>query len=73
MTAYLEHANPILAVKSEVYFSFQMRHMKDIQNVQNLLSKYQPPNYGTAMALLMHMLCNIPHSPMAQTTYLRDA
>ena len=73
MTAYLEHANPILAVKSEVYFGFQMRRMKEIQNVQNLLAKYRPPNYGTATALLMHMLRNIPHSPLPQTTYLRDA
>ena len=24
-----------------------MRHMKEIQNVQNLLAKYWPPNYGT--------------------------
>ena len=41
--------------------------------MQHLLSKYRPPNYGMATALLMHMLCNIPHSPMDQTTYLRDA
>jgi hypothetical protein len=56
MTVYLEHANPILAVKSEVYFGFQMRCMKEIQNVQHILSKYRPPNYGMATALLMHML-----------------
>ena len=73
MTEYLEHANPILAVKSEVYFGFQMRRMKEIQNVQHFLSEYWPPNYGMATALLMHMLCNIPHSPMSQTTHLRDA
>ena len=73
MTLYLEHANPILVVKSEVYFGFQMRCMKEIQNVQHLLSKYWPPNYGMATALLMHMLRNISYSPMAQTTYLRDA
>ena len=46
--------------------------MKEIQNVQNLLAKYWPPNYGTATVLLMHMLHNILHSPMPQTTYLRD-
>src|SRR5258705_5461998 len=36
-------------------------------------SMYRLANYGTITGLLMHMLCNMPHSPVAQTSYLRDA
>jgi len=73
MKTYVEASNPILAVKSELYFRFQIRHMKELQNAQTHLSKYRPANYGTIMAVLMHMLCHILHSPVAQTRYLRDA
>ena len=73
MGSYLEMGDPILAVKSDVYFRFQIRHMKELQNAQIHLSQYRPANYGTIMALLMHMLRNIPHSPVARTGYLRDA
>ena len=73
MGSYLEMGDPILAVKSDVYFKFQIRRMKELQNTQIHLSKYRPANYGTITALLMHMLRNIPHSPVARTGYLRDA
>ena len=39
----------------------------------NLLCKYQPLNYRMIIALLMHMLRNIPYSPITQTTYFRSA
>ena len=39
----------------------------------NLLCKYQPSNYRMIIALLMHMLRNIPYSPITQTTYFRSA
>src|ERR1700728_3314532 len=73
MELYLVGATPILAVKTEVYFKFQIRRMKELQNVQTHLSKYRPANYGTMTAVLMHMIRHIPHSPVAQTGYLRDA
>jgi len=64
---------PILAVKSKLYFGFQIRRVKELQNIQIHFSKYRLANYGTIMGLLMHMLRNMPHSPVAQTGYLRDA
>ena len=73
MRTYLEDGEPILAVKSELYFGFQIRQVKELQNVQIHFSKYRPANYGTITGLLMHMLRNVPHSPVAQTGYLRDA
>jgi len=73
MCTYLEDGEPILAVKSELYFGFQIRQVKELQNVQIHFSKYRPANYGTITGLLMHMLRNVPHSPVAQTGYLRDA
>ena len=73
MDTYLEQANPILAVKSELYFKFQIRHMKELQNAQIHLSQYWPSNYGTITAVLVHMLRQIPHSPVAKTSYLCDA
>jgi hypothetical protein len=73
MSTYLIEANPIMAVKSEVYFAFQIRRMKELQNAQTHLSLYRPSNYGTITAVLMHMLRHIPHSPPARTGYLRDA
>jgi hypothetical protein len=73
MSTYLRDANPILAVKSEVYFAYQIRQMKELQNAQTHLSLYCPSNYGTITALLAHMLQHIPHSPVAKTGYLRDA
>jgi hypothetical protein len=47
--------------------------VRELQNIQIHFSKYRPANYGTITGLLMHMLRNIPHSPVAQTGYLRDA
>jgi hypothetical protein len=73
MRTYLEDGEPILAVKSELYFGFQIRRVKELQNVQIHFSKYRPANYGTITGLLMHMLRNVPHSPVALTGYLRDA
>ena len=72
MESYMD-AQPILAVKSEVYFGFQIRRMKELRNVQTYLSKYRPANYGAITAVLMHMIRHIPHSPVAKTGYLRDA
>ena len=73
METYLEKAKPILAVKSKIYFKFQIRRMKELQNAQNHLSQYRPSNYGTITAVLVHMLRQIPHSPVAKTGYLSDA
>src|ERR1700733_11057896 len=73
MRTYLEDREPILAVKSELYFGFQIRRVKELKNVQIHFSRYRPANYGTITSVLMHMLRHIPHSPAAQTGYLRDA
>src|ERR1700734_2974196 len=73
MRTYLEDGQPILAVKSELYFGFQIRRVKELQNVQIHFSKYRPANYGTITGLLMHMMRHIPHSPAPQTDYLKDA
>jgi hypothetical protein len=73
MGTYLEHATPILAVKSAVYFEFQSRRMKELRNVQIHFSKYRPANYGTITSILMHMLRHIPHSPEPKVEYLTDA
>jgi len=73
MHAYLENADPILVLKSKVYFGFQARRMKELQNAQTHLSRYRPANYGTITSVLMHMLRHILHSPVAKTGYLRDA
>jgi hypothetical protein len=73
MDTYLEQRKPILAVKSEIYFSFQIRRMKEVQNAQTHFSQYRPSNYGTITAVLVHMLRQIPHSPVAKTSYLSDA
>jgi hypothetical protein len=74
MKRYLSRTkSPILAVKSEVYWGFQIRRMKEIRNVQLHLSKSRPKNYGTITSVLMHMMQYIPHSPMVKTEYLKDA
>ena len=73
MRTYLEDGQPILAVKSELYFGFQIRRVKELQNVQIHFSKYRPANYGTITGLLMHMMRHIPHSPAPQMDYLKDA
>ncbi|KIM76118.1 hypothetical protein PILCRDRAFT_91756 [Piloderma croceum F 1598] len=73
MQTYLEDANPILAVKSDLYFGFQIRRMRELRNVQMHMAKYRPQNYGTITSVLMHMMQHIAHSPVASTGYLRDA
>jgi hypothetical protein len=74
MKHYLSRTNlPILAVKSEVYWGFQIRRMKEIRNVQLHLSKFRPKNYGTITSVLMHMMRHIPHAPVVKARYLKDA
>jgi hypothetical protein len=73
MQTYLEDANPILAVKSELYFGFQIRRMRELRNVQMHMAKYRPENYGTITSVLMHMTRHIAHSPVATEGYLKDA
>ena len=73
MRTYLEDANPILAVKSDLYFGFQIRCMRELRNVQMHMAKYRPQNYGTITSVLMHIMRHIAHLPVAGTGYLRDA
>jgi len=73
MRFYRECAGPILPVKSDLYFGFQIRRMKELRNVQMHMAKYRPENYGTITSVLMHMTRHIAHSPEASTGYLKDA
>ena len=73
MERYLKRRTPILAVNSTVYFKFQIRRMRELQNAQVHLSGYRPANYGTITSLLMHMMRHVPHSPQASADYLKAA
>jgi hypothetical protein len=72
MKTYVKQSS-FICVSSDTYFSFTKHHLGECQNVLLDLARHSPSNFGLSVAILMHMLRNIPHSPVAQTGYLRDA
>jgi hypothetical protein len=72
MKRFLNQA-PFLVVKSEVFFTFTRRRLKESQNVLLDLARYRPSNFGLSTAILMHMIRYVCHTPIAKQGYLRDA
>jgi hypothetical protein len=59
-------------MSSETYFTFTKRRLKEVQNVLLYLVRYRPSNLGLSTAILMHMICQMCHSPIVKTKYILD-
>jgi hypothetical protein len=64
--------SPLLVVKSETFFAFTRRRMKEGQNVLLDLARYRPSNFGISTAILMHIIRYVCHTPVVKQGYLRD-
>jgi hypothetical protein len=72
MDKFLE-SEPLLCVRSDVFFKFQARRLKELMNVQLAIAKRRPKNYGIMTAVNMHLMRHVPHSPKAIEPYLSEA
>jgi hypothetical protein len=72
MYGYLSR-KPLMAVKADIFYRFQAKRTMELMNVQFHLARYRLKAYGTASALLMHLIRHVSHSPIAKLGFLRDA
>ena len=72
MKRYLKRS-PVICVPSKTYFTFAKRRLRECQNVLLDLARHRPSNFGLSVAILMHMIRHVCHSPEAKQSYLRDA
>jgi hypothetical protein len=66
-------SDPVLWVKSDLWFTFVGRRMLELKNFQLKLSKSRPSNYGIVTSLIMHLIRNIITTPINTHSYLNAA
>ena len=73
MKEYLKKS-PFICIPSNTYFTFTRRRLRECQNVLLDLARYRPSNFGISVAILMHMIRYVCHSPdVKNKPYLQDA
>ncbi|KAA1480145.1 hypothetical protein DENSPDRAFT_855718, partial [Dentipellis sp. KUC8613] len=65
--------NPILWIRSEVWFRFLSRRLEEIQAAQITLYKTEPSNYGVVTGLLMYMARASESTPMYVPRHVLDS
>ncbi|KZP12222.1 hypothetical protein FIBSPDRAFT_985742 [Athelia psychrophila] len=69
MTEYVT-AHPMICVPLKVFFEFLRRRILDLQEVQRMVSKARPSNYGTVTTLIMHLIRCVCHAPTVALPHL---
>jgi hypothetical protein len=68
-TDYLD-SEPILWIKSDVFFQFLSRRLVELRNVQLHLAHLQPSNYGIMTAVILHIMRSVMVTPRITQSFL---
>ncbi|KAI0667341.1 hypothetical protein C8Q78DRAFT_982564, partial [Trametes maxima] len=65
--------NPILWIKSDLWFGYLAARVETIQSLQIRLSMLQPPNYGVLTSLLCHLIREVSSTHLIPPQHVRTA
>ncbi|KAL4064649.1 hypothetical protein J3A83DRAFT_4376894 [Scleroderma citrinum] len=66
-------SDPILWIRSEVWFEFLAQHIKALQIAQTLIKKLDPPNLGILTGIICHMIRCTSTTPIILDHHIRES